>query len=310
MLFSGANCIEENSDPKFSRKNLFAQDIYYQNENISFYQLSANMPTKSRTKSRRKKKYMFTLVNINTENIDQRYGITLPSNITDAEPVPVNTTMIDDLGSTRKTPEVISFLDESKRLIKCDVSMIDLNTGKIIGSNDCYHCFWCRHAIPTGIRPVGCPLKYVPHQAVKSYYSEITKDRYTIKENITEKTANHVENINDKRLSLIKKGYYSTDGAFCSFNCCMAFIENKRRESRFKDAQKLLLKMYNSMNEEEVDFIEPAHHWRKLRSYGGNLTIEQFRSSFGRIEYLEHGYVLDRPKCVAAGMLFEEKLRF
>ena len=267
------------------------------------------MPKKSRTKSR-VKKYMFTLVNINTENIDQRYGITLPSNITETEPIPVNTTMIDDLRSSHKTPEIVSFLDESKRLIKCDVSMIDLNSGKLVGSDECYHCFWCRYPVPTGIRPIGCPLKYIPHQAVKSYYSEISKDKYTIKANITESMARHIENIDDKRLSLIKKGYYSTDGAFCSFNCCMAFIESNRRDSRYNDSQKLLLKMYNSMNDEEVEFIEPAHHWRKLRVYGGDLTIDKFRSTFGKVEYMNHGYMMDRPKCVSIGMLFEEKLRF
>ena len=268
------------------------------------------MPKKSGNKSRVKKKYTFTLININTENIDQRYEITLPSNITDTEPVPINTTMIDDLGSSHKTPEVISFLDESKRLVKCDVSMIDLTTGNPIGSDDCYNCFWCRYPIPTGIRPIGCPLKYVPHQAIKSYYSEISKDRYTIKENITENMTSRIEDINDKRLSLIKKGYYSTDGAFCSFNCCMAFIKNNRKDSRYKDAQKLLLKMYNSMNEEEVDSIEPAHHWRKLHVYGGQITIDQFRSTFGKIEYRNHGNMADRPKCVPVGMLFEECLRF
>lgn len=267
------------------------------------------MPKKSRTNSRAKK-YIFTLININTDKIDQRYGITLPSNIGDIDPVPDNTTLIDDLGSSHRTPEVISFLDESKRLIKCDVSMINLHTGKPMGSEEQYHCFWCKHPIPIGIRPIGCPLKYVPHQAVKSYHSDISKDKYTIKENITETMADIIEGGDDKRMSLIRKGYYSTDGAFCSFNCCMAYIEDNRRNSLYRDSKKLLLKMYNSMNEEEIDGIEEAHHWRKLKVFGGQLSIEQFRSTFGKIEYVDHGYAMNYPRCVSIAVLFEEKLKF
>lgn len=260
--------------------------------------------------SKPKKQYIFTLVNINPEIVDQRYGITLPSNIAESDPVPVNTTMIDDLRSSKKTPEVISFLDESKRLINCSVSMINFSTGVPLGSDVNYHCFWCRYPIPTGISPIGCPLSYVPHQAVKCYYSEINKDKYKIRENITEELARRVEKTNDKRMSLIKRGYYSTEGAFCSFNCCMAFIESNRTCSRYKDSQQLLLKMYNSMNDDKVDRIDPAHHWQKLRVYGGQLTIDQFRNTFGKIEYVNHGYMKEHPKCMPVAMLFEEKLKF
>lgn len=99
------------------------------------------------------------------------------------------------------------------------------------------------------------------------------------------------------------------DGAFCSFNCCMAFIQDEKNPV-YRDSTTLLLKLYNSMNEEKIDEIEPAHHWRKLSSYGGDMTIEQFRENLNKIQYVNHGMYVDFPRVQSLGLLFEERLRF
>lgn len=275
---------------------------------------------KRRTKSRNntiessQKKYIFTLKGINTEKIDQRFGITLVSNInmvTD-EP-PTNTTKISDLSTNRNTPEIISFIDEAKKPHKCSISMIDFETQKKFcadGYNSGYDCFWCRNAIPPTVVAIGCPINYVPSQVVKTYYSEISKDTYTIKESITPSRKKKIEESNDSRLVIHEKDYYLTDGIFCSFNCCMAYISENREKSMYSMSEMLLLKMYNNIYPDKVPCIQEAPHWRLLKQCGGHLNIKQFRESFSKIEYQEHGSVNVGPLCKSLGVLYEEKLKF
>jgi hypothetical protein len=257
------------------------------------------------------KTYTFVLKNINTEIIDKKYSITLSSNIISShEMIPQNSTKIDDLIMNNHTPEVISFLDESKHLRKCNVSMVDFEKDTDHEEMSFYNCFWCRFSIPDNIKVLGCPLKYVPHQVVKSYYSEISKDKYTIKENITYNRLEELEETKDKRFKLIKRGYYMTDGAFCSFNCCMAYINDNKTNPLYRDSHILLLKIYNSIHHVHINDIDIAPHWRKLINYTGDLTIEQFRHNFNKVEYIDHGITMNFPTCYSIKTLFEENLKF
>lgn len=256
----------------------------------------------------KKTTYKFILKNINTEKVEQRFGIVIISNINvTSTKLPKNSTKITDL-SVNKNIEVISFLDEAKKSHKCSISMIDFNTQQelVTDINSC--CFWDRNIIPKNIIPIGCPIKYVPSQAVKSYYSEISKDKYTIKENITSKRQNKIENIKDLRLDINDRNYYITDGIFCSFNCCMSYISDNKKESMYSISEMLLLKMYNDIYPHILACIEEAPHWRKLKQYGGDLSIEEYRESFNKIEYKSHGFVI--PKFKSLGVMFEEKLKF
>ena len=79
---------------------------------------------------RRTKKYIFTLFNLNTEKIDQKYGITIISNIynNNNENPPDNTTKLIELEELdNSSVEIVSFLDETKRIYKCLISMIDFS---------------------------------------------------------------------------------------------------------------------------------------------------------------------------------------
>jgi hypothetical protein len=253
-------------------------------------------------------RYAFSLIGVNIDKVEQKYGISMVSNILEDEDVPQNATRIEELVVAKRTPDVISFLDESKRLRKCTVSMIDFRTGKEIlpTGNLKYKCFWDRNFIPGNVQAIGCPVKYNASRAVKTYYSEISKDKYSISEHVTNKRSEELQKRKDKRIVLQKKDYYETDGIFCSFNCCMAYIEENKRNPLYSRSESLLIKMYNDMNFEEVDEIVSAPDWRKLQEHGGDLTIEQYRESFNKIEYKYHGLI----KCVSIGRLFEEKLKF
>ena len=149
--------------------------------------MNNNTTTTSTVKKKRKsKKYIFTLKNINTEQIEQKYGISIVSNIANVDELPPeNSTKLTELAElNNEHVDVISFLDETKRLYQCHISMIDFKSAEDI-KNLRYYCFWCRHKFDSA--SIGCPIKYISKKAIKNYYSEVSKDYYTIKEDVTRK---------------------------------------------------------------------------------------------------------------------------
>lgn len=261
------------------------------------------------TKKRASNKYKFTLTGINMDKIDQKFSLTQGINVFDPDFIPENVTKLDDLEMMKKTPEVISFLDESKKLKKCFVSMIDIKTGLSVSKNRRYKCFWDRDYLPEGVCPIGCPIKYVAPRATKNYFSEISKEKYIISESITERRATKIENSNDPKFSVEFNDYYETDCFFCSFNCCMAFINSPeaKHEPLYKNSYNLLLKMYNEIHpDEEIEEILPAPHWRTLNEFGGFQTIEKYRENFNKVEYIDRGII----SYMAIGRLFEDRLKF
>jgi hypothetical protein len=251
--------------------------------------------------TRKSNKYTFILRNIIVENVEKKYDIKIVSNISDSFVEPENTTKISELSSD-KDLDIISFLDESKKLHKCNVSMIDFNSKKELSYSN-YSCFWCRHPFDTSA--IGCPISYETNTAVKRYMSEISKDVYTIKENITKnKILEAVKDIN-----ILNKNYFITDGIFCSFNCVMAFIDDNKFNRLYDNSIMLLTKMYNDIMNTKMVSINAAPHWRMLSNYGGNMSINEFRSSFNTVEFDNHGY-MKNITFKSIGVLYEKKIKF
>jgi hypothetical protein len=129
-------------------------------------------------------------------------------------------------------------------------------------------CFWCRHAFAT--QALGCPIGYaVGHTS--------TEPRF------------------------------ETDGVFCSFNCCLAFIQD-RREEMYSDSAFLLKQLYAALHPEDAGTatITPAPHWRLLRAYGGALTLDEFRAAFNMYTFRPVGTVTRNVDITPVGALFEE----
>ncbi len=282
----------------------------------------ADFLTQEMSKKEKSKRYIFHLVGINLEKIDQKYGIGVGKNSYEEVDIPDKTTKIEDLQSTYQTPDVISFLDESKTLRRCHVSMIDHRTGTELRNDRSYRCAWDRDLIPSNVCPIGCPIRYVPNRVTKTYYSEITKDTYTISEDATDLRVNELTKRKDDRLSVAKRGFYETDKVFCSFNCCRAFIqhEEQKRNPLYVNSESLLLQMYLDFEKEyrkqnddnntplitKVSQIIPAHDWQRIKENGGSWSIEKFRNSFNSIESKYIGVI----KIVPMGRLYEDKICF
>ena len=251
----------------------------------------------------RKNKYMFTLTGVDTDKVNKKYGINLVSNIIETQDeIPSNTTKLCELNKN----EIISFLDESKRSRSCQISMIDFKSQQNVNLLSLYDCYWCRHPFTTN--SIGCPIRYISNRATKKYYSEISKDVYTIKENITTKRK---KNISDqKNISVNMEKYYETDGIFCSFNCCKAFIDDNKHIRRYDLSTILLTKMYNEMLGTKTVNIMSSPHWRLLKNYGGHLTISKFRENFSKIKYENNGIIKNNPNFLPIGIIFEEKIKF
>jgi|TARA_B100001094_G_C18171436_1_gene795341 hypothetical protein len=260
--------------------------------------------------SKNNSKYTFTLKNIDIVKIHLKYDIELSQQDVVVQDDITTTTKLTDLSNEKGTNQnTIAFLDESKKLHTCNISMIDFYSKKDINLLR-YHCFWCRH--PFDSRPIGCPVKYVSNQVIKKYYSNISKDVYTIKENITTSRKNIVDSNNSDNTDIQtnEQTYYQTDGVFCSFNCCKAYITENKQNSMYNNSEILLNKLFNTIMETKMTVINPAPHWRLLQHYGGHLNIVQFRESFNKIDYDYHGTTNTLPVFSPIGTIYEERIKF
>lgn len=265
----------------------------------------------------RSKKYCFTLY-INFETFSNTEFLT--NNLIDLEsekkPPALDDTKISKITKITdleilKSPKTISFLDEFKILRKCHISMIDFRTRYHHMTRCPYKCFWDRCSIPNNVQSIGCPIRYVPSRAVKTYDSFISKEKYSITEPITEGKRRRIE-LENKEIKIEGVGYYETDGIFCSFNCCLAFLNAKGNNKNpiYRNSKNLLFQIYNDVSKEVSDVnnfneIIPAGHWRTLIDFGGFLTIEEFRNSFNKTKWIERGSILSK----TFGRIFEEQIK-
>lgn len=250
-------------------------------------------------------KFTFTLTNIDTVNIHKLYSLKIDKleKATNAAETDTNkTTRLADLNKDNKA--FVSFLDETKNSHVCNLSMVDINNINLKTTSNIYNCYWCKHSFDS--YAIGCPIRYVPKQCVKTYYSNISKDDYKIKEDITYKKYKQLENEDNYSL---KNSYYETDGVFCSFNCCKAYIKENRHQKIYNTSMTLLNKMYFDITDQYCKNIIEAPSWRNLKEYGGHLDIEDFRNGFNKIAYTHQGTVKDIDIKPVIN-LYEEKILF
>lgn len=232
------------------------------------------------TKRSKNKKYIFTLkFSASPTEIFAKYDLIYKDS---------HTTTID-----MSDVDNVCYADESKRIHKCMISKIDFSTPSM------YSCFWDRNPFTT--QPIGCPIKYVPTVITREYFSEITKDRFSVKE----ATFHNQKIAPEIQYQTANNNYYETDGIFCSFSCCLAFIRENKRNLYYSDSEHLTHKIFYEFFKSSK--IVCAPDWRMLKEYGGALTIEEFRANSSKIDYDCKGFY--KP-FKSVGVLYEEKIKF
>lgn len=258
-------------------------------------------------------KWTFTLKNIDTEKIHKLYDLNITPKITIGLTIPEqqvdNITKLSDLSISNEDKDN-SFIDDKES--NMSVTMLDYLSLETLPSQINLSCFWCRH--PFNSVPIGCPLKYNASQLEKTYYSDITKDKYTIRENISvdkrKKFMNNNGDTEKAKYALIEREYYETDGVFCSFNCCLSFINENKHNSIYKHSKNLLKKIYYDFFGSYPDNLIPSPSWRLLREYGGNMSIDEYRGKLNKVEIVQTGMIRNNIKFKMCGLIFNDKNKF
>lgn len=275
------------------------------------------------------KKHYFVLRNIEPVEIDAKYSFYVVNNLPPTQTTTdenaefdfmtssstatmrtnISRTKITELAPKQKETNTFSYLDESKKEHQCVLTMVSNDTQCDLPEKTNIFCFWCHH--PFNSKPLGCPIQYVPHRIVKDYYSEITKDNYILRENITHKQLdNNQDHFEKHNMNMIERDYYITDGVFCSFNCCLAFIQNNHHDPLYRYSENLLTNIYIKTFGENAQPITPSPSWRILKDYGGSITIEEYRKNFYKVEYKDIYNVIYPPsKFKMVGFLYEKQVK-
>lgn len=163
-------------------------------------------------------------------------------------------------------------------------------------------CFWDRHPMTT--HPIGCPIYYHPNKLSKVCYSDTTKEKFVIRQNISNtKTRSYITETDEH---IIKNDYYEVDGLCCSFNCALSYMLHCHKDPKIH----LLSKMYLDYFGETMK-ITPAPDWRLLEEYGGHFSIQEFRESFGKLQYIDQEYFIHKiPTIKLLGKVYEEQFIF
>ena len=258
-----------------------------------------------------KKKFTFTLKGIDPAILHTKYKLEIVSNLKEEKikSIPKNCTKIGELAKIGDDIKKFSFVDESKKMHKCFLTMQNHSDGKFLPVKTDIACHWCCHQFST--IPLGCPLKYVPRVHYKKYFSEIIKEPVTIKETIPD-YQEEIEDSNHKIKEITATtSYFESDGMFCSFNCCYAYIQEKKTDYEYDSSLNLLAFIYKELFGLDFD-ISPAPNWRLLNLFGGPLDIDTFRDNFYKVDFSPQGKLVTPPvfNQLAVNFLYEEKIKF
>lgn len=142
-------------------------------------------------------------------------------------------------------------------------------------------CFWDKHDFEGP--GVMCPIFYKPKQIVRKkreYYLNQNISRHS-NEELTEPVSKDF-----KSVKIIKEEFYYDD-MFCSYKCCLAWIEDNYKDPKYKYSKSIL---YNELFSKNIKHIVKANHWRTLKKFGGFLSIEDFRGELTNYEKIDSFY--------------------
>ena len=110
---------------------------------------------------------------------------------------------------------------------------------------------------------------------------------------------------------ITEHSYYETEGIFCSFNCCYAYIQKNKYDSQYDLSLNLLAFLYKQLFDVDFD-ISPAPDWKLLSLFGGSLEIDPYRDNFYKVDFIAQGKIVTPPilNQLSINFLYEEKVKF
>ena len=205
-----------------------------------------------------------------------------------------------------KSLRYITIYDSSKINSKMWLIMADFTSSIFLPITTDKPCWWCRGTFKSS--PIGCPIEYCPSTMSNSPLGrdskklEYVKQKFINSNVVKERSDGSVENPS------CKTGYdfFETEGIFCSFPCCKAYIIDKNGSNRkYKESCTLLTLMYYKLYGEIIN-IETAASFHIIKEWGGHLTLEEFRNSHCKLIYNITTNV-KRPFMCATGIYIEER---
>lgn len=163
----------------------------------------------------------------------------------------------EELHSVDNSDKIHSFLDSNKNKINMWLTMVDMIDQKCLPVLTDKPCWWCKYTFTN--TPIGLPLKYYPDSSdgpVREVVEKFLKEKNYCSDTID---------------------YFETEGIFCSFSCCKAYILDHNFTSKYKKSMTLLSLMYLKLFGLQTS-ITRAPTWKLLERWGGPLSIDDFRS--------------------------------
>lgn len=164
------------------------------------------------------------------------------------------------------------FLDSKKNRVKTWSTMMDRTTNDILPLYTNKPCRNCHHTYET--HPLGCPIKYIPHHS-DSNDPKRKKIEGFLKAN---------------NFPCSSTDYFETECMFCSFPCIKSYIMSKLSITpssyMYTNALTHLSLMYKKLfSLKTLPTIPSAHDIETLSSYGGHLSIMEYRNTMGLLQF-------------------------
>ena len=138
-------------------------------------------------------------------------------------------------------------------------------------------CWWCKSALGEKKNQpfISCPVRHICRQVKSEYTPANSQNVFVIQESLSR----NVKLQDDNRV-IEKKPFYHVVGAFCGYECCLAFIfDNRLHKPIFSQSQVLLNKILFESN--DIDTVNPntfvlekAPHWSTFSWFGGNTKLK------------------------------------
>jgi len=211
------------------------------------------------------KKKVLLLKNVNAKEIILRY---YPEETKETR---ISLNCETDISSLlyERSKRCIYFLDQYKNKIRYWVNMIEYTQNGALPLYTTKPCWWCTNTFTT--HPIGCPIEYhskkegETKERIQRYFKELNYPSEKIE-------------------------FFVTIGLFCSFPCIKGYIYDqlsRGNKSLYKNSLTLLSLLYEKIFGEKITIPTASCPRRVLKKYGGHFTPEEYRASFGKLEYTE-----------------------